>query len=100
VYHDVAAKFSFMIVYVADTHAHVQRQVSVVKMATMPGKCNTEEQRSVLRFLWAKGLSTEEIHEEMFPVYGGNCLSRKSIHYRVANISLMTKRLKRRCGRG
>jgi hypothetical protein len=28
-------------------------------------------------FLWAKGLNTKDIHKEMFPVYGGKCLSRK-----------------------
>jgi hypothetical protein len=36
----------------------------------------------------------------MFPVYGGKCLSRKAVHNWVTNVSLMTKRLKRRCGSG
>jgi hypothetical protein len=45
----------------------------------------TEEQRSIVRFLWAKGLNAKDIHKEMFPVYGGKCLSRK-----VANVSLTT----------
>jgi hypothetical protein len=35
-----------MIVQVADAHAHVHRQVSVIKMATMIEECITEEQRS------------------------------------------------------
>jgi hypothetical protein len=26
--------------------------------------------------LWAKGLNAKNIHKELFPVYGGNCLSR------------------------
>jgi hypothetical protein len=39
-----------MTVEVADVHAHVQRLVSVVKMATVLEKCATEEQRSVVRF--------------------------------------------------
>jgi hypothetical protein len=63
----------------------------------------TEEQRSVMRFLWAKGSNEKDIHEEIFPVYGGKCLSRKAVHNwarNVANFSLMTKRLKRRCGSG
>ena len=30
-------------------------------------------------FLWAKGLSTEEVHREMRPVYGDNCFSRKTV---------------------
>jgi hypothetical protein len=28
----------------------------------------TEEQHSVVRFLWAKGLNAKDIHKEMFPV--------------------------------
>jgi hypothetical protein len=43
-----------MTVYVGD--AHVQRLVSVVQMATVLAVYTTEEQRSVVRFLWAKGL--------------------------------------------
>jgi hypothetical protein len=39
--------------------------------------CSTEEQRSVVRFLWAKGLNGKDIHKEMFSIYGGKCLSRK-----------------------
>jgi hypothetical protein len=31
-------------------------------------KNTTEEQNSVLHFLWAKGLNAQEIHKEMFPV--------------------------------
>jgi hypothetical protein len=53
-----------------------------------------------MRFLWAKGLNAKDIHKEIFPVYGGKFLSPKAIHNWVANSSLMTKSLKRRCGRG
>jgi hypothetical protein len=60
--------------------------------------CTTEEQRSVSRSLWAKGLNAKYIHKEMFPVYGEKCLSRKAVHNWMANVSMM-KRLKRRCGR-
>jgi hypothetical protein len=35
-------------------------------------ECNTEEQRSIVRFLWAKGLKAKDIHKEVFPVYGGS----------------------------
>jgi hypothetical protein len=51
-------------------------------------------------FLWAKGLNAKDIHKEMCPVYGGKCLSRKAVHSWIANVSLITKRLKRRCGSG
>jgi hypothetical protein len=38
-----------MKVWIADAHAHVQRLVSVVKMATVLDR-TTEEQRSVMHF--------------------------------------------------
>jgi hypothetical protein len=69
-----------MTVEVADAHMHVQRLVSVVKMATVLEEYATKEHCSVVRFLWAKGLNTKDIHKEMFPVYGGKCLSRKAVH--------------------
>jgi hypothetical protein len=69
-------------------------------MATVLEECHTEEQRSVVRFLWAKVLNAKDIRKEIFPIHGGKCLSRKAVHSWVANVSLMTKRLKRRCGSG
>jgi hypothetical protein len=52
---------------------------------------------SVVRFfLWAKGLTAKDIHKKRFPVYGVKCLSRKAVHNWVANITMMTKRLKRK----
>jgi hypothetical protein len=65
------------------------------KMATVLEDYNTKERCA---FLWEKILNAKDIHKEMFPVYGGKCFSRKAIHKWVANVSLMTKRLKRRCG--
>jgi hypothetical protein len=44
-------------------------------METVFEECTIEEQRSVVRFLWAKMLSAKDIHKEMFPAYGGKCLS-------------------------
>jgi hypothetical protein len=38
----------------------------------------TEEQRSVVRFLWAKELNVKDIHKETFPIYLGKSLSRKA----------------------
>jgi hypothetical protein len=43
-----------------------------------------------------KRLHCKDIHKEMFPVYGGKCSSGKRVHKWIANISLMTKMLKRR----
>jgi hypothetical protein len=67
-----------MTVYVAD--AHVQRLVSEAKMATVLEEYTTEVQCFVVRFLWAKRLDTKDVHKEMFPVYGGKCLSCKAVH--------------------
>jgi hypothetical protein len=36
-------------------------------MTTVPEECTTDEQRAVVRFLWAKGLN---VYKEIFPVYG------------------------------
>jgi hypothetical protein len=62
VYQKVAEQSSVMTVYVADAHAHIQRLVSVAKMATVFEELMTEEQRSVVRFVKAKGLSIKGIH--------------------------------------
>jgi hypothetical protein len=75
-----------MALQVGYAHAHVQRLVSVIKMATILEKCNTEEQRSIL-FLWAKGLNAKNIHKEKFPVYGAKCLSRKAVHNWIEKFS-------------
>jgi hypothetical protein len=48
-------------------------------MATVLEKCATEEQSSGVRLLWAERLNAKDIREEMFPVYGGNGLSRKAV---------------------
>jgi hypothetical protein len=40
-------------------------------MATVLVEYFTEEQCSVVRFLWAKGLNLKDIIKEIFPVYGG-----------------------------
>jgi hypothetical protein len=38
-------------------------------------------------FLWAKYLNAKDIHKEMFPVYGGMCLSCKAVHKWVEKFS-------------
>jgi hypothetical protein len=86
-----------MTVYVADAHAHVQRLVSEVKLATVLEECTNEEHRSVLHFLWAEGLNAKDIHKGTFPICAGKCLSRKTVQNLVASVSVMTKKLKLRC---
>jgi hypothetical protein len=62
-------------------------------MAIVLEVCITEEQRSIVRF-YGKKDSMQDIHKEIFPFYVGKCLSCKAVHNWVANVSLMTKRLK------
>jgi hypothetical protein len=60
-------------------------------MATVLEGLTTEEQRSVVRFFFlremARGLNAKDIHKEMFPVYGGKCLSRIAVHNWVDKFS-------------
>jgi hypothetical protein len=56
-------------------------------MATMLEERITEEQRSVVLSLLAKGLNAKDIHKEIIPVYGGKCLSRKAVHSWVEKFS-------------
>jgi hypothetical protein len=58
---------------------YVQRLDLVVKMATVLEECTTHEQRSVVRFVWAKGLNAKDSHKGMFPVYDGKGPSRKVV---------------------
>jgi hypothetical protein len=56
-------------------------------MATVLEVCSTEEQRSVLHFFAGKRLTAKNINKEIFPVYGGKCLSRKAVHNWVEKFS-------------
>jgi hypothetical protein len=47
----------------------------------------TEEQSSVVCFLWAEGLDAMDIHKELLPIYGGKCLLRKAFHNWVEKFS-------------
>jgi hypothetical protein len=42
---------------------------------------------SCCAFLWAKGLNANDVHKEMFPVYGGKCLLHKAVHNCVKKFS-------------
>ena len=43
-------------------------------MERVPLLASRKEQRAAIRFFWAWGLSTAEIHNQMQPVYGGKCM--------------------------
>ena len=42
--------------------------------------CTKEEQRSVIRFLWAEGVKGAEIHARLCTQYGDNALPRRSVY--------------------
>jgi hypothetical protein len=69
-----------MTVWVAEAHAHVERLVSMVKLATVFEGILLKSSVVVGFFLWAKGLDTKDIHKEIFPVYGEKCLSLEVFH--------------------
>jgi hypothetical protein len=64
-------------------------------MATVLEEYTTEDQRSVVSFLWVKEFNAKDIHKEIFPVYCRKCLSRKGVHNWAAKVSLVTRRLTR-----
>jgi hypothetical protein len=43
--------------------SHVQRLVSVVKMATVLEECIIEKHRSAAHFLWVKGLTAKDLYK-------------------------------------
>jgi hypothetical protein len=60
-------------------HAHVQRLVTVVKMATTHEECTTKKQNSVVHFLWPNGLNAKDIHKKCF-LFMVVTVSRKAVH--------------------
>lgn len=52
-----------------------------------------EEQHAVGHSLRAKRLHVKDICEEMFPIYGAKCLSRKAVHNSVEKMLLMRSEL-------
>ena len=56
-------------------------------MAAPLNTCTATEQRGVVRFLWAKDVSAKDIHKEMLPMYGEQCLSRQAVHNWVQKFS-------------
>jgi hypothetical protein len=49
-------------------------------MVTVLEEYNTKEQHFVVHFLWGKELNTKDIHNEIFCVDCGKCLSCKVVH--------------------
>jgi hypothetical protein len=56
-------------------------------MATFLEECITEEQFSVVCFMWVKGFNAKNIHKERFLLHGGKCLVREAVHNWVEKFS-------------
>jgi hypothetical protein len=56
-------------------------------MATVTEERTTEKERSVVRFVLARGLNAKDIPKELFPIYGWKCLSRTAVHSWVEKFS-------------
>jgi hypothetical protein len=66
-------------VQVAEAHAHVQRLVLVVKMATVLEGVLPKSTVLLCVFMGNR-LNAKNIHKEIFPVYCEKCLPRKAVH--------------------
>ena len=42
--------------------------------------CTIEEQRGVVRFLWAEGVKSVEIHRRVFAQYGQSTMSQRKLY--------------------
>jgi hypothetical protein len=84
-----------MTVYVADVHVNLQKLVLVVKMMTMLEECPNEQQHSiVLFFFFSVSKWTQCKGKKYFLFMGVKCFSSETVHTWVANVSLLTKKLK------
>jgi hypothetical protein len=49
-------------------------------MAAPLSDCAIEEQRAVVRFLWAEGVKSAEIHRRMLAQYGARTMHQRNIY--------------------
>jgi hypothetical protein len=49
-------------------------------MAAPLGDCTIEEQRAVVRFLWAEGVKSADIHRRMLAQYGTRTMHQRNIY--------------------
>jgi hypothetical protein len=71
-----------------------------MKMATVLEQCITEEQRSVVLFCVQKNLVQRIFIKKCFVFTASGSQLGQEIVLFVASVSLMKKKLKRRCGSG
>jgi hypothetical protein len=49
-------------------------------MADPLSNCNIEKQRAIVRFLWAEGVKSAEIHRHMLAQYGARAMHQRKIY--------------------
>jgi tRNA-dihydrouridine synthase len=49
-------------------------------MAAPLNDCTIEEQRAVVRFLWAEGVKSAETHRQMLAQYGAHTMHQRKIY--------------------
>jgi hypothetical protein len=81
-------------------HSHIYIFFSEIKSLGSRHACAPQEYPTEESVLLCVSSDGRDIQKEIFPAYGRECLSRKAVHNWAANVLLMTKRLKRRCGSG
>jgi hypothetical protein len=88
-----------MTVKVADMHVHVQRLVSIVKMATVHEEYVNKEQLSVVHFFCGQKDAMQRIFIKKYFLFVLGSVYHVKRSTLVAYVSLMmTERLKWRCG--
>jgi len=55
--------------------------------------CTIQEQRGVVRFLWAEGVKPVEIHRRMLAQYGQRTMSQRKVYERVEKFESGRKRV-------
>ena len=63
-------------------------------MAGVLHECTRAEEHAVVHFLWAKELSTAEVHRVMHPVYGDNCFSRKTVFSWIQEFNMIRQSIR------
>jgi hypothetical protein len=60
-----------------------------------------EEQRSVIRFLWAEGIPGGQIHQRMCAQYGDSALSRRVVYgwIEMFKLAIIAKKVTTSCNR-
>jgi len=70
----------YLTLTLAGPHPHYVSSYWAVNMSARLAVCTKEEQRSVIRFMWAEGVKGAKIHARLCTQYGYNALPRRSVY--------------------